>query len=1167
MVALVKHDIEFILQQILISETHAANSQGLTLEESRAVLLALIPNSESFQGLRTVDGRLNNLQFGQLEFGASDTLFPRFTDPVFIDEQDEDPFLLGPPGPGTPVVSNTDYGVEGNVVDSDPRIISNLIADQTDNNPAATAARLAGDGESVISPGLDGIFGTADDVITNFIPAVAPDEGLSAPFNSWFTFFGQFFDHGLDFLDKGGSGVVFIPLQPDDPLFDPTPGAPNFLITVRATNQAGPDGILGDDPGTLLIDEGADDIHEHLNKDTPFVDQNQTFGENSSHQVFLRAFELNGAGEPVDTGKLLNNVDLVDGIFGNGNDIEIGGMATWGVLKAQARDILGIELDDVDVLSVPQLAVDQYGNFLAGTNGFPQLVLADPDGILNSGDETLLEGNPAAPVDASLALRTTGNFLADIAHNAAPVTGGTPSGPVPGGGFPLTPDADTIINDINAPLVPGTYDNELLEAHIVTGDGRANENIALTAVHHVFHSEHNRIVDHTKAVLLNIDPSQLEAGVVANQDSALSLTPTQNALELLNSYLLVDVAAIPTAQVDIDALVWDGARLFQVAKFSTEMQYQHLVFEEFARTMQPAVNAFEGIDISIDASIRAEFAHAAYRLGHSMLVEEIDRFNPDFTKIDPDLSTAEIEELGLIQAFLNPVLFTQGGLLTPDEAAGALVRGLTRQVGNEIDEFVTEAVRNNLLGLPLDLAAINIARGRDTGVASLNEVRRDFFEQTSLSQLKPYESWVDFALSMKHEESVINFIAAYGTHATVLAATTTADKRAAAVDIVFGGGAVTEADRIDFLNSTGTYANTAAGVTTTGVDDVDLWIGGLAEEIQIAGGMLGSTFNIIFETQLEFLQDGDRFYYLTRTASLNFLTELENNSFSSLIERNTDATHLPGNVFLTPNFILEVDQSRQFNESTGVFLPGLDGILGDDPLTPLVDESLDDIEDTNADPVGDSIFADLVRRSDPHQTTTNFLEYTGGDHVVLGGTNLDDTLIGGLGDDTLIGDDGDDILEGGDGGDSLQGGAGDDIITDSNGDDVIKGGAGNDAINAGNGDDLVIGGSGSDFIHLGKDPGEVFGGSGNDFIMVNDQAETPVFGGEGDDWIEGLSGVQISSGENGAFFVDSTIVGNDVFMGGDGPDDFDGESGDDIFIGGGGTDRMEGMIGFDWATF
>ena len=38
----------------------------------------------------------------------------------------------------------------------------------------------------------------------------------------------------------------------------------------------------------------------------------------------------------------------------------------------------------------------------------------------------------------------------------------------------------------------GTYDDELLDRHFVAGDGRVNENIGLTAVHHVFHSEHNR---------------------------------------------------------------------------------------------------------------------------------------------------------------------------------------------------------------------------------------------------------------------------------------------------------------------------------------------------------------------------------------------------------------------------------------------------------------------------------------------------------------------------------------------------------------------------------------------------------------------------------------------------------------------------------------------------
>ncbi len=62
------------------------------------------------------------------------------------------------------------------------------------------------------------------------------------------------------------------------------------------------------------------------------------------------------------------------------------------------------------------------------------------------------------------------------------------------------------------------------------------------------------------------------------------------------------------------------------------MQYQHLVFEEFARTIQPQINRFvvpDGYDVTIDPSIVAEFAHAVYRFGHSMLTE-IDRpLRPD----------------------------------------------------------------------------------------------------------------------------------------------------------------------------------------------------------------------------------------------------------------------------------------------------------------------------------------------------------------------------------------------------------------------------------------------------------------------------------------------------------------------------------------------------------
>jgi Ca2+-binding RTX toxin-like protein len=627
-------------------------------------------------------------------------------------------------------------------------------------------------------------------------------------------------------------------------------------------------------------------------------------------------------------------------------------------------------------------------------------------------------------------------------------------------------------------------------------------------VHYIFHAEHNRLVEHIKSV------------IEATEDAAF------------------------IAQWKLPDDSWNGERLFQAARFGTEMQYQHLVFEEFARKVQPMVNLFGPYDATIDPSITAEFAHVVYRFGHSMLTETIDRYDTSFTA----------DHIGLIEGFLNPVEFTEGGTIDQGEAAGAIVRGMTRQVGNEIDEFIVEALRNNLLGLPLDLGTLNLARGRETGVPTLNEARRQFFEGTGDSQLKPYESWVDFALNAKNELSVVNFIAAYGKHAELQAADvdTLQEKRDVAWALVTGDIAVINAgtpeqrifvpdeqDRIDFLNSQGIYANEASGRTVTGVDDIDFWIGGLAEAKMPFGGMLGSTFNFVFETQMEALQDADRFYYLARTAGLNFKTELEGSSFASLIMTHTNTTHLPGDVFSTPTYILEVNQANQFNEG-----------LGSD------------------DPAGASIFSQLVSRNNPATPGLdgNYLRFNGADHVVLGGTEGDDILIGGLGDDTLWGDGGKDRLEGGIGNDILNGGDGDDIITDSFGDDNLKGGNGNDVIQAGAGFDLILAGDGDDFVIGGEDPDETFGGNGNDFISAGEDTST-VFAGAGDDWIEGGAGNDLLQGENGDPFLASTIIGNDVIIGQGGDDDYDAESGDDIMVLGAGIDRAEGQLGFDWATY
>src|SRR5262249_53297936 len=158
---------------------------------------------------------------------------------------------------------------------------------------------------------------------------------------------------------------------------------------------------------------------------------------------------------------------------------------------------------------------------------------------------------------------------------------------------------------------------------------------------------------------------------------------------------------------------------------------------------------------------------------------------------------------------------------------------------------------------------------------------------------------------------------------------------------------------------------------------------GIAEAIEPFGGMLGSTFNFVFEEQMERLQDGDRFYYLFRNAGLNLFNQLEQNSFARMIMKNTDlgvdetdlndfTTHLPGDIFSTPTYILEAHEALQQDYN------------GDAP---------------GKDPLGDSILIPLVIRRDlDGDGNAEYLQYTGGDHVVLGGTNHDNVLIGGIGD-------------------------------------------------------------------------------------------------------------------------------------------------------------------------
>ena len=129
MATLNRQDLEFILQQIQYSRKRTRRERiWRACSRTRSCRSACARSTD----------RSTTSCLVSSEFGAADNPFPRLVDPVFRDDADGDTFDANGPGPGG-VVTNTDYGAPGNVADADPRIISNLVADQTITQPGGGA--------------------------------------------------------------------------------------------------------------------------------------------------------------------------------------------------------------------------------------------------------------------------------------------------------------------------------------------------------------------------------------------------------------------------------------------------------------------------------------------------------------------------------------------------------------------------------------------------------------------------------------------------------------------------------------------------------------------------------------------------------------------------------------------------------------------------------------------------------------------------------------------------------------------------------------------------------------------------------------------------------------------------------------------------------------------
>jgi len=162
----------------------------------------------------------------------------------------------------------------------------------------------------------------------------------------------------------------------------------------------------------------------------------------------------------------------------------------------------------------------------------------------------------------------------------------------------------------------------------------------------------------------------------------------------------------------------------------------------------------------------------------------------------------------------------------------------------------------------------------------------------------------------------------------------------------------------------------------------------------------------------------------------------------------------------------------------------------------------------------------------------------------IGGTPLDDVLVGTAGSDVIVGREGDDTIDGLESIDYLCGNEGDDTIDGGDKSDQISGGDGNDTLYGGAKHDTIYGGDGKDRI-FGQDGRDSLYGEGQNDILKGGAQADEIWGGRGNDTIKAGTADDVANGQKG----DDSVLGMrgyDTLDGGTGTDFVDGGKHDDV---------------------
>nr|XP_057926969.1 eosinophil peroxidase-like isoform X2 [Doryrhamphus excisus] len=318
------------------------------------------------------------------------------------------------------------------------------------------------------------------------------------------------------------------------------------------------------------------------------------------------------------------------------------------------------------------------------------------------------------------------------------------------------------------------------------GDERSNENIALTSMHTLFLREHNRLA---------------------------------RALRKLNPK-------------------WDGERIYQEARKIVGAYLQVITFRDFLpavvgpKVVSKKLSTFPGYDDTVDATISNAFGAAAFRFGHSMV-------QPFLFRLDGSYMDHPLYPSPLLHTALNTpwrVVF-EGGI-------DPIVRGLVGRPAklNVQDAIITDELRDLLFkfsfDMALDLASLNMQRGRDHGIPGYNRWRK-------FCGLSQPQNEKELAEVLQNETLAWKLLELYGTP-----------------------------------------------------DNIDLWLGGIVEPL-VFGGRVGPLFACLIGTQFSKIREGDRLWWENKGVfTEDQRVSLSRTSFSRIVCDNTGIFEVPENAFL-----------------------------------------------------------------------------------------------------------------------------------------------------------------------------------------------------------------------------------------------------------------------------